>query len=396
MTAICRPAILFFLLSIWILPGCRSQHPPSISGYVSNTADQQYKIFLIMPRAFREIAADYQGQVLDSATIDAEGYFRFTSTHLPAHRSILLLVIQQRASKFANHLVDENPAEANYMPVIYIPGESIEMEADANAFHRTFRFTRGSGVNQSMIMLRNLRVEAFEKYARSSAELQEDSLLIEKEKAYRDYIGTLMDFADTTAVEEAAFVAIRWISPTNDYERIPEFITSQCAKWKISAMNPVFSQELCGIADRSLMPVMIGDTIPDFLLPMSTGDTIRLHSLLGRKITIIDLWASWCAPCRKENREVFFPLVEKYQGKGLQMISYSLDAEADAWHSAIRRDNALWQHASHLTGDSGPFLEALRITTIPANYILDHSGIVVAKNLHGEELEQWVTKRLQE
>ena len=63
--------------------------------------------------------------------------------------------------------------------------------------------------------------------------------------------------------------------------------------------------------------------------------------------------------------------------------------------NAIKRDGAdRWSHASHLEGDTSPFLELLKITTIPAYYILDKDGVILAKNLHGKELEEWVTEKL--
>ena len=226
--------MFLLLLFTSLFPSCQSQNPTVIRGHVKVTQDWKPIIYLVMPRHFGEIAADYQGQVLDSAAIDAEGNFRFHNSQLPAGRTLFQLVLQRHHSKYANHLEDENPAEANYMSIIYSPGESIEMEADANAFHRTFSFIEPTEENQSLIALRNIRMVAFEKYTDASGTLEEDSLLIEKEKAFRDYIGRLMHFADTTSVPEAALLAIRWISPTNDFERIPEFIAGQCAKWETS------------------------------------------------------------------------------------------------------------------------------------------------------------------
>ncbi len=106
----------------------------------------------------------------------------------------------------------------------------------------------------------------------------------------------------------------------------------------------------------------------------------------------MDIWASWCAPCRKESREVLTPLWHDFQDKGLQIIGYSIDANENAWKSAILKDGANWKQASHLTGDSTPFMETLRITTIPANYLLDGDGKILAKNLHGDDLGDFVKR----
>jgi thiol-disulfide isomerase/thioredoxin len=130
---------------------------------------------------------------------------------------------------------------------------------------------------------------------------------------------------------------------------------------------------------------------------MLAGDTLRLQQLLPKgKLTILDLWASWCAPCRRENREVLVPLWDKYHSMGLEIVGYALDASVGAWKKAIATDGASrWPHASHLRGDDAPLMELLRIQTIPANFLLDVEGKVVAKNLHGEELVKFVQKYLE-
>jgi thiol-disulfide isomerase/thioredoxin len=120
---------------------------------------------------------------------------------------------------------------------------------------------------------------------------------------------------------------------------------------------------------------------------MLTKDTLSLKDLLGEKLTIIDLWASWCVPCRKENREVFVPIWNEYHDQGLQIVAYGLESDESIWRSAAERDGAnRWFQASDLHGDDAPFLKKIRVQTIPANFILDDKGVVMAKNVHGRDL----------
>ena len=150
-------------------------------------------------------------------------------------------------------------------------------------------------------------------------------------------------------------------------------------------------KQLSQKADRQSLPVLIGDQILNYTLPMLSGNTLPLRQLLGKRLTVLDLWASWCAPCRKENRNYLVPIWDKYHDKGFQIIGYALDASQNAWSSAIKKDGAdRWLHASDLQGDNAALFKQLRLTSIPANFILDENGKVLAKNLHGEALLQFV------
>src|SRR5690606_6099691 len=96
-----------------------------------------------------------------------------------------------------------------------------------------------------------------------------------------------------------------------------------------------------------------------------------------------------------ENKETLVPLWDTFHDKGLQIIGYALDSSHKGWENAIIKDGAnRWIHASHLEGDVSPFLDKLKITTIPANYVIDKNGVILAKNLHGDELYQWVAEYL--
>jgi len=130
---------------------------------------------------------------------------------------------------------------------------------------------------------------------------------------------------------------------------------------------------------------------------MLSGDTIALYQVMGKRLTLLDLWASWCAPCRRENRDFLVPLWENYHKKGFEIIGYSLDASEKTWKRAIEADGAYrWLQASHLQGDDAPLLDVLRIQTIPANFLLSGDGEVIAKNLHGEDLIRFVERYMEE
>lgn len=393
--------ILYPLLSLMalsltmIVPACKAQPSYPLSGHIETNDEWRPFVYLIKPGHFNEIAADYLGQVIDSAAIAADGSFSFQNLTVSDEKMLFILAVQKKGNRFANHLADEFPSESNYMPIVLSRESAITCTAQVAQFQQSFSMDHPSYDHQVMMSLRDARLEAHYRWIQSKTALPEDdSLIIVKEELYEQYTEVLRQFADSTNSFEAALVAIRWASPNGDYERMPEFLHGQCEKWKTLQAEHDFVIELCAAADKKNLPVMVGDVMPDYMLPLANGDTASLRSLIGQRLTIVDVWASWCAPCRKENREILAPLWAAYKDKGLQIVAYSIDSHDAAWQSAITKDGAAWVHASHLSGDASPFMEALRISTIPANYLLDGKGVIIAKNVHGEEMQNFIKEYL--
>lgn len=140
--------------------------------------------------------------------------------------------------------------------------------------------------------------------------------------------------------------------------------------------------------------IEIGKPAPDFSAPTPDGKMASLKQSLG-KVTIIDFWASWCGPCRKENPNVV-ALYNEMHGKGLNIIGVSLDKEGEAtkWKQAIAADKLAWTHVSNLKHWADPIAKQYGVTSIPATFILDAKGNVVAKDLRGAELRAKVTELL--
>jgi peroxiredoxin len=138
----------------------------------------------------------------------------------------------------------------------------------------------------------------------------------------------------------------------------------------------------------------IGKVAPNFSAPSPEGKIIALNNIKG-KATIIDFWASWCKPCRRENPNVV-RVYEKYHDKGLEIISVSLDKDGqkERWLKAIKDDNMNWHHVSNLKFWNEPVARLYNINSIPATFILDKDGVIVAKKLRGDALEQKIAELL--
>lgn len=127
-----------------------------------------------------------------------------------------------------------------------------------------------------------------------------------------------------------------------------------------------------------------GNVAPDFSGPTPDGKTLSLKQAMG-KVTIIDFWASWCGPCRKENPNVV-ALYNEFHAKGLNIIGVSLDKDDAKWKEAIAKDGLTWSHVSNLQFWTDPIAVLYNIKSIPATYIIDEKGVIIATNLRGDEL----------
>jgi len=136
----------------------------------------------------------------------------------------------------------------------------------------------------------------------------------------------------------------------------------------------------------------IGSKAPVFSGPNPDGKEIALTDVMG-KVTLIDFWAAWCKPCRAENPNVV-NVYNKYHDKGLNIIGVSLDRSKDAWTKAIEADGLTWNHISNIAYFNDEIAQLYNVDAIPAAFLLDENGVIVAKNLRGSALEAKVSELL--
>lgn len=131
----------------------------------------------------------------------------------------------------------------------------------------------------------------------------------------------------------------------------------------------------------------VGSLAPDFSINDKEGRPFQLSSLKGSYV-LVDFWASWCAPCRREN-PLIVELYNKYNSKGLEIVGVSLDDTLQQkngkqdWIKAIENDQLSWQQVSQLQGFESPVCKQYGIESIPSTFLLDKDGIIIARNLRG-------------
>lgn len=135
-------------------------------------------------------------------------------------------------------------------------------------------------------------------------------------------------------------------------------------------------------------PIEVGETAPDFTAPSINGSDVTLSEEVSQNnVTLLDFWAAWCRPCRVENPNLV-RLYKAYNKDGFDIIGVSLDRTKEQWEQAVEDDNLLWTQVSNLNFWNDPIARRYSIRAIPQSFLINKEGVVIGKNLRGNDLEE--------
>jgi len=145
----------------------------------------------------------------------------------------------------------------------------------------------------------------------------------------------------------------------------------------------------------SMKAVAIGQKAPDLTMNDVNGNPVSLSSKIGTKLLLIDFWAAWCGPCRRENPNLVKVFTE-FNKKGFDVFGISLDQKKEDWVKAIADDKLTWTHVSDLQYWNSSAAKLYAVSFIPSNFLLDETGTIIGRNLNGEDLYNKVKEILGE
>ena len=343
-----------------------------------------------------------QPQILDSITV-TNNQAEFDVTPKDNQTILGLGSSQKNLMLFIGQKQDSISITANHSDVF----TDFNIEgSESSLILKQYFFDRLNIINQLNETQKKLQALPFEK------QIERENLILESQVIKNAFNKLKTDFILNNKNSPAIFLALYDISdPVTEYdmlEVIAESISNNFSntvfqQQAIMRINKA-KQQIAMIEQQSAMQeqqknamknagLFVGGNAPELTYSGVNGESISLSSLKG-KVVLLDFWASWCGPCRKENPFVV-NLYNKYKNRGFDIYSFSLDNNKEKWIQAINQDQLSWKnHVSDLKGWQSAGAAKYMIKSIPQTFLIDRKGIIAEIGLRGAELEQKILELL--
>ena len=199
-------------------------------------------------------------------------------------------------------------------------------------------------------------------------------------------------FINQSPSAAARYYALGMASRTMNQEEVLVLANASADKFKEHSGLAKIKSLLAVQKPAAPKYALLNQQAPEISLPDINGNTFQLSSLKG-KYVLVDFWASWCGPCRKENPNVV-TAYNKFKGKNFTILGVSLDKEKADWEQAIKDDKLIWTHVSDLKQWESSMVSLYHFDGIPFNVLVDPQGKIIATGLRGEELERKLAELL--
>lgn len=292
---------------------------------------------------------------------------------------------------------------ANFAMLVLDSAQKLVITGDARDLGNTFKAEGSTDTKlflefQELAKMQKVRTDSLESVFNNAIitqkldSLKADALSKELQKPYEAMVATYSEIVSKKILENtnsfASIMAIQQIKPEiylHVYKALDKGLTNRYP-------NNDDAKAFHGMVEQAEMMVnrtqaiKIGAEAPELILPMPNDKELALTSLRG-KVVLIDFWASWCGPCRKELPNVK-RCYEKYKSKGFEILGVSLDKDREDWLDAITKEGLTWPQVSDLKFWQSEACSIYAVQSIPYTVLVDKDGKIIATDLRGADLDK--------